>query len=292
MVRTKRLDVAGATALLTVVYSGSVLALILGFYSRIAEARAHAAFNAGVIVLVLTLYAFRNRNELLGTAFSFHPVLLYAFFYSQTGLLNRVLIPSSLDSSFLAADEALFGRFPGYFLHEFVSGRIADELMHLFYFSYYLSIPVVAVLLYRTNRTRFHCFLFHLSALFYFCYAIFILLPVEGPVWLRESFFTGPSFFRAIVDFLFEKAEHGGGAFPSSHVAIAVVVAWWAGRTFPRLRWPFVVQASMLSVATVYCSYHYSVDVGAGVAVGLAAIALWKWRGERAVGCLPAVGDE
>jgi membrane-associated phospholipid phosphatase len=274
MVQAKRL--ALATDLLTAAYGAVLLGFVLLFRHRIAHFQAHAAFDAAMIAAVSIFHSLRQRGGLLGALSLLYPILLYTPYYVQTGLLNRTLLPTFLDPWFLRADELLFGEFPGFYLNRLWAGRLADEFFHFFYLTYYFAIPTVAVLLYLRKPPLLPAFVCQVSALFYACYLTYVLLPVEGPLRLRAVFFRGPGFTRSVVDFLFAAAEKPGAAFPSSHVAVALVVAWWGAEAFPRLRWPFAVQASLLSVATVYCAFHYAVDVIAGALLGAAAVWLWK----------------
>jgi len=61
-----------------------------------------------------------------------------------------------------------------------------------------------------------------------------------------------------------------GGAFPSSHIAVTLVLTVAALRFVRRLGYLFVVIAFFLSVATVFCHYHWFIDAVAGVITGIA----------------------
>ncbi|MFU8856619.1 MAG: phosphatase PAP2 family protein, partial [Deferrisomatales bacterium] len=65
-----------------------------------------------------------------------------------------------------------------------------------------------------------------------------------------------------------------GAAFPSSHVAVALLVALWGGTHFPRLKLLLLVQFVLLSTSAVYCSFHYGVDIIAGVLLGAGMLVL------------------
>jgi membrane-associated phospholipid phosphatase len=277
LVLGERLDVAAATEALTVGYNLFVLAFVLAFWERIPAAPAHAAINGGVILIVLLLGRLRERRpriRLLCLLSLWHPLALYTFLYYQTGLLNRVLFPKFLDPLFLRADTALFGAFPAIYLHRALGGPLAGEFFHFAYFTYYPAIVHVSLLLFRKSQEVFQRFLFQLSALFYLCYAVYVLIPVEGPLSWRAGFFHGSGPFKRIVEFLYARGENPGAAFPSSHVAVALLVALWGGNHFPRLRLLLLAQFILLSISAVYCSFHYGVDVIAGVLLGGGMLAL------------------
>jgi membrane-associated phospholipid phosphatase len=80
---------------------------------------------------------------------------------------------------------------------------------------------------------------------------------------------------------LFGAFEGPGGSFPSSHVALAIVTAWFSWSHLPRLRWLHLALVPLLSAATVYGRYHYLVDVFAGVVTGALLLAAGNWLHHR-----------
>ena len=113
-----------------------------------------------------------------------------ASLYYQTGLINRVVVPRFLDGFFMNLDVRIFGEFPAFFLRGKQGNAFLDEFFHFFYFSYYLIIPLTGILLFRKDVKLFESFVFQLSSLFYLCFLIFILLPVEGPIALRNEYLS------------------------------------------------------------------------------------------------------
>jgi len=200
----------------------------------------------------------------VATVSRWYPLVLYALFYYQTGLINRVIVPQFLDSLFLNLDVRIFGKFPGFFLYGNQGNAILDEFFHFFYFSFYLLIPLTGILLSRKDEKLFERFVFQLSSLFYVCYFFFILLPVEGPIALRNEYYHQEGLFRTLVDLIYAKGENPGAAFPSSHVAAAFLVAWWGSTHFKRMKIFYWLTFLFLSISTVYCMFHYAVDVMGG----------------------------
>ncbi len=158
-----------------------------------------------------------------------------------------------------------------------------DEFFHFFYFSYYLIIPLTGILLYRKDVKLFESFVFQLSSLFYVCYFIFIFLPVEGPIALRNEYYHQEGLFRTLVDFIYAEGENPGAAFPSSHVAATFLVAWWGSTHFKRMKIFYWLTCLFLSISTVYCMFHYAVDVMGGLLLGLFAILTFNWVGRKAL---------
>jgi len=120
---------------------------------------------------------------------------------------------------------------------------------------------------------------------FYICYTIYIFIPVIGPrVFFREiAGYSLPAELQqlAVVDYypqaiqagpffqlmawIYRTFESPGAAMPSSHVAIALCTVFFSFRYLRKIRYVHLVMAVMLCLSTIYCRYHYAVDVVAGV---------------------------
>jgi membrane-associated phospholipid phosphatase len=70
--------------------------------------------------------------------------------------------------------------------------------------------------------------------------------------------------FYKIMAWIYHRFETPGAAFPSSHIAIAITTVWFSFLYLRRIRWVHLVVVILLCVSTVYCRYHYVVDVVAG----------------------------
>lgn len=288
-----------ATDRVTILYNVIVVIFAFIFRAKIEAYGYHLAFNLSVILLVLLLsLGRRSCLKKTGTGTSevlrdapvtvflrvlslWYPLMLYSFIYYQTGLLNTVVVPEFMDSYFLNLDVRIFGKFPGFFFSGAHGNAFLDEFFHFFYFSYYLIIPLTCILLYRKDVKLFESFMFQLSFLFYVCYVIFIFLPVEGPTQLRNEYYLQHGLFRAIVDFIWAKGENPGAGFPSSHVAVMFLVAWWGSKQFKKLKIFYWLTFLFLSIATVYCMFHYAVDVIGGLLLGVLAVLTFNWASPK-----------
>jgi len=261
-----------ATDRITVLYNFILVIFIFIFRVKLAAYAYHLAFNLSVILIVLLL-SFRKKGSSFACTVSLgYPLVLFGLLYYQTGLINRVVVPHFLDGFFLNLDVRIFGEFPAFFLRGEQGNAFLDEFFHFFYFSYYLLIPLTAILLFRKDVKLFECFVFQFSTLFYFCFVIFILLPVEGPIAWRNEYYQQGGLFQTMVDFIYTKGENPGAAFPSSHVAATFLMAWWGSRHFERMKILYWLTCLFLSIATVYCMFHYAVDVIAGLLLGFLAV--------------------
>lgn len=204
---------------------------------------------------------------------SIYPVLLFGYFYTSGYAVNRILFPDWLDPLFYKIDFALFGYYPSLVWGQTYSHWFWQELFHLAYFCYYPMILGLPVYLYFKNRKAFGELIFTLTFVFYLCYFIYSLLPVIGGRFFPEAmaltkvYHSGP--FTHIMAFIYNTSKHLGGAFPSSHIGITIVLTI-AGLKFVRgWGYAFCVIAFFLSLATVFCHYHWFIDAVAGIAIGV-----------------------
>lgn len=248
----------------------------------------------GLVHALILASARRPGNRPLDFLRHFYPVLIYTAFYRETGILNEMFVPEYLDPWFVGFEQRLFGFQPSLeFMHR-LPYLLVSEIFYAAYFSYYLMIVGIGLALFLRNRDQFHHYVSVVSFVFYCCYLGFICLPVSGPrlffreidhyqlpaEWLAlgatrpypDAVLHGP--FYQIIAKIYEIFEPPGAAFPSSHVAVALCTVFFSFRYLPRLRWAHLVTGILLCLATVYCRFHYAVDMFAGVLVAALLVPL------------------
>src|SRR2546426_11377486 len=101
---------------------------------------------------------------------------------------------------------------------------------------------------------------------FYICYVVFLFFPVAGPRYtfdLANNAATSVWPARA-TQWLLDLGDSWGAAFPSSHVAAAVVAALCALRYWRPLGLLLTPLTVGLVLSVVYGQFHYAVDAVAG----------------------------
>ena len=122
-----------------------------------------------------------------------------------------------------------------------------------------------------------------LSFSFYIFYFIYSLFPTIGGRYFDEALIrtklyrAGP--FTHIMAFIYNNSKHWGGAFPSSHLGIAVVltVAALAHPHTRKMGYVFAAVSLIMSFSIAYCHYHWFVDALGGIAVGIGSFFLGRW---------------
>lgn len=244
--------------------------------------------HAAIVLTVHTLIRWHAQYPALKVVDflrHFYPVLLYTWFFCQTGWLNRMFFTGYLDPIVIRWEQAIFGSQPSVLFMQRLPHLVVSEIFYASYFSYYVMIAGVGFALFFRNRRHFFHYVSVVSFLFYICYLVYIFIPVIGPrVFFREiagyqlpldlqslaavDFYpdavkNGP--FFQLMAFIYRTFEAPGAAFPSSHVAVALATVYFSFMYLRPLRYWHLALAMLLCASTVYCRYHYLVDVIAGV---------------------------
>ena len=231
----------------------------------------------------------------------FYPLLLYTWFFCETGRLNRMFCAAYLDPVLIRLDQGLFGCQPSVLFMDKFPCLWLSELLHAAYFSYYLMVAGIGLARYVRNRRQFVHYISAISFVFYCCYLIYIFLPVIGPMVFCERFpgFSLPpevqqlaptggypasvtnGLFYRLMEWIYRVFEAPGAAFPSSHVAIAVCTVFFSFRYLRPLRYPHLALVVLLCLGTIYGRYHYVVDVLGGLFVAGTFLPLGNWLYSR-----------
>jgi membrane-associated phospholipid phosphatase len=117
----------------------------------------------------------------------------------------------------------------------------------------------------------------------------YILIPAVGPdkfLAARYSHDLDGKLLSRGVDYIMQNARVAHDCFPSLHVGIPLLLAFYARDH--RRRWfiPSLVYVALMCCATIYLRYHYLIDVLAAFIYAPAAyfindFLLSRWPGER-----------
>jgi membrane-associated phospholipid phosphatase len=257
------------------------------------------AHVAGLVLVhwLIQLHARYKAVRLLDFFRHFYPVLLYTGFFIETGSLNRMFFSDFLDPLVAGWEQQLFGCQPSVLFMQKFPWLAVSELFYASYFTYYIMIAGVGVALFVRSRQQFFHYVSVVSFLFYVCYLIYIVLPVIGsraffrqvdgyvlPAATQRLAVTDAypeavqaGVFFQIMKWIYRVFEAPGAAFPSSHVAVALCTVFFSFRYLRRIRYIHLAVALLLCVSTVYCRYHYVVDVLAGLIAAAVLIPTGNW---------------
>ena len=285
----------------TQAYIALVGLLILFFHNSTVPAwpRLLGAHAVGLVLIhaLIQIHARHKPGRMLEFLRHFYPVLLYTAFFCETGSVNRMFFPNYLDPLVAHWEQSLFGCQPSVLCMAKLPRLAVSELFYASYCSYYFMVGGVGIALFLRSRQQFFHYVSVLSFLFYVCYLIYVLLPIIGP----RAFFhqvegyalpqatqqlavtdvypqavQAGVFFR-LMRWVYRIFEAPGAALPSSHVAVALCTVYFSFRYLPRIRYLHLAVAVLLCFSTVYCRYHYLLDVVAGLVAAAVLIPMGNW---------------
>ncbi len=202
---------------------------------------------------------------------SVYPIGLFGYFFISLHVFNRIIFTDYLDLFFMRMDHALFGYLPSMRWGMVLDQAWIQEIMSFAYFCYYPMIAGLPVYFYFRDRKVFDKLIFTVTFSFYVCYFLFALLPVVGGRYLPEAHALTMEnrgwIFGWIMATIYRTSDHWGGAFPSSHVIIALILSFSALQRLKRLGVILLMICVFLSIATVFLHYHWFIDMVAGVLI-------------------------
>lgn len=203
---------------------------------------------------------------------------IYIIYFTESIWLSQLIFNgASFDWIFANIDFRIFGyqpaiQFPRYFQQY----RMINELFFFSYFFYYgLVATGVWILFIRKRYQEATRTLFIISVSFFVMYVWFIFFPVKGPKYyfaeLNRMWYTNFQgfLFTKVMKGLFNNTNLGGAAFPSSHVALALI-AFILNCRYNRYLVPVYLPLTiLLFISTIYLYAHYFIDIPAGIVTGI-----------------------
>ena len=241
--------------------------------------------GAFLAIVVFLTQPPRPLPKALQIAVDFYPAAFIPFVYESLGVLIAAARGRARDDLLIAADRAILGGDVTVLLQPLVRPGIA-AFLYVAYSTYYFLPIVLGATLWKESSEQARRFIFTLSICFYVSYAGYFTVPAYGPRTALASSHTIPLDTHPVADAInrtINELEHTKlDAFPSGHTMITVAVLIVAWKRARKLFWILLPIATLLIFSTMYCRYHYLVDVLAGAVLAFATVPL----GDRLYGAL------
>ena len=267
-----------------------LMAVTAIFHQRIRSSWKPASLYAALLLCQAGAISFRNRNGFLRVFYDIiFPLISILCIFDSLGWIVHSINPQDIDPILIRLDFMLFNGTPAFILEKIQTPLLTDCLQ-LSYSSYYFLPILLGIALKKNDKDLyFERSLFLVMLCFYLSYVGYLLWPALGPRFaipaLRESQLRGFIVADPIKDFLNRLEGIKRDAFPSGHTGVSLVVLYLAYRFERRLFWVFLPVVIALVFSTVYCRYHYVVDVIAGIILAVVTIiigeAYYGYRSER-----------
>ncbi len=231
--------------------------------------------HALIVALVLLAPAARGAGPLGRFLGDWYPMLLLGGLYAEVGVLN-VDLGYQHDLVIQRLELWVFGSQLSYRWIREMPDVALSWALHSCYLAYYAILYASPLGLWFTGRRELaRRTIFAVMVTFYLCYVVFLFFPVAGP---RYAFDLANNAATQVwpaqaTQRLLDLGDSWGAAFPSSHVAAAVVAALCALRYWRPLGLALLPLTIGLVLSVVYGQFHYAVDALGGLFVALAVLA-------------------
>lgn len=253
---------------ITIIYILITSLFMLSGYNKLENLSLHLAIRLGIILLIVYFTTLENsKHKIMRFLRYFYPLVVISYFYNETDYYNN-LIFSNIDPLLYHFEQLILGFHPSVYFSQVIPYRWFSELMHFGYFSYYLMAIGILCLFYFKKNTEYQKILFLIIISFYIYYLIFAIIPSIGPQFYlpeRETNIPQGYLFYKTMRIILTYAESETGAFPSSHVGMAIIYLIILKDSFKNYFLVLIPFVFILMLSTVYLKAHYAIDVFAGI---------------------------
>jgi len=235
-----------------------------------------ATSNATRLVLVhmlllgIVAWTIRPRSVVAATVGDFLPLVVAPLLYAEIPSLIAAIGSVYHDATIQQIEVAVFGMQASRRFAAAFPNIVVSELLHAGYLSYYAAIFVPPLMLYvRRERYAYAETVVALTTTYLVCWAIFALVPVEGPRYLWGASASAPDgMMRRLANGVLAAGSSRGAAFPSSHMAVMTAQTIMAFRWQRSVGWVLSVLTLLVGFGAVYGGFHYATDMLAGAVLG------------------------
>jgi membrane-associated phospholipid phosphatase len=258
---------------LTILFLLSLVMLSLVFYKQIPRFKTLTAAYTSLLVIQVLLsrnaLSFSRSRAMDGIRSVVFPVACVLVIFDSLEFLVHPINPRDIDPALIRLDYLIFRGYPTVMLESFHHPVLTDLLQVAYSTYYFLPISLGVILKSQKGDEEFDRAVFFILLCFYLSYIGYILFPALGPRYtmnhLQSSELGGMWVAEPIQSVLNSIEGIKRDAFPSGHTGVALVVLGLAYRSHRRFFFVALPAVALLIIATVYCRYHYVVDIIGGV---------------------------
>lgn len=266
----------------TIIFLLFLTGLTLFYFAILPRATYLLSIYSLLILAQIILIRFRNSGRFMRNFYDvIFPIICVLAVFDSLEWVVHYVNPEDIDPVLIKLDYLIFGSHPTVMLERIMNPFLTDILQIAYSTYYFIPISFGIILLKNKQRDEFEKSIFMILLCFYLSYLGYILFPALGPRFYLSSIQTAElqGFFVAepIQNLLNRLEGIKRDAFPSGHTGIALIVLYLAyryKRGYFRTALPIVLA---LLFSTVYCRYHYVVDVIAGFGLTLLTIVIGEW---------------
>ncbi len=259
-----------AADIINIAFIVFLIILTVIFNKALPKASFLISLYSGLIFSQIILIKIKDERKIFHLFYDLiFPIICVLLIFDSLELIVHNINPNDIDPILIQIDYMIFNGHPTVMLEKIMHPVLTD-LMQVAYITYYF-IPVIfgIILLKNNKREEFNKSLFLILLCFYLSYVGYMLFPALGPRFALQDLHSNAlrGFFIAepIHNLLNQLEGIKRDAFPSGHTAITVLVLYLA-YSFNRIYfWICLPIVLSLILSTVYCRYHYFIDIVAGI---------------------------
>lgn len=246
---------------------------------RLTDFRGMLLGYAGLALLVAVIVALAPREDRLAPPLTFvidfYPAAFLPLLFNTLEPLIQALRGGARDDLLIGADRFLFGVDVTVWAQRLVH-PILNDIFYSFYSTYYFISLSLGLMLWLRDRPAARRFVFTLMVVYYVSWTGYFIIPALGPRFAQAAQYTvsltTTPIARTINDTINNMEKTKFDVFPSGHTMISVAVLLVAWKRARDVFWVLLPIATMLIISTVYCRYHYVIDVIAGTTLAFVTV--------------------
>ena len=256
--------------------------VILGWWNQVPGAA--ALFAGHVAGVALMVFEVKRPNRTSWIFRNWYPLLYVACCYKEMALLIPAVRRTDADQWLANLDFRIWHVNPTVWL-ERIQTPLFTEFLQTVYTLFVPAVLLVAVLIWRKRQYQeFQYYAFLIAFGFLASYVGYLIVPARGPRFLLRHLqhipLQGLWLFKGMQATLDRLESAYYDCFPSGHTLLTILACSGSRFISKKVFWAYLAYTPFLIFATVYCRYHYSVDVLAGAGLGfvliLAAPAIYR----------------
>ncbi len=237
----------------------------------------YAGLAAGLLLVAALVRRIDRLPSPVVFGLDFYPAAFLPLLFNTLEPLIQALRGGARDDLLIAADRAIFGVDVTIWMQRLVHPRLND-LLYMFYATYYFISLTLGTVLWLRDRATARRFVFTLMVVYYVSWTGYFMIPALGPRFAQASQYTvsltTTPIARMINDTINSLEKTKFDVFPSGHTMISVAVLLVAWKRARDAFWFLLPVATGLVISTVYCRYHYVIDVIAGTVLAFVSVPL------------------
>jgi membrane-associated phospholipid phosphatase len=235
----------------------------------------YAALAIGLVLMVFLARRIDRLPAPVAFVVDFYPAAFLPILFNTLEPLIQASRGGARDDLLIAADRAIFGVDVTVWMQRFVH-PVWNDLFYSFYSTYYFIALTLGLALWLHDRPTARRYVFTLMVVYYVSYAGYFLIPALGPRFAQASEYTvsltTTPIASAINDTINRMEKTKFDVFPSGHTMISVAVLIVAWKRSRKTFWWLLPVATGLIISTVYCRYHYVIDLIAGATLAFITV--------------------